>query len=156
MLVTVSQNNIDSDTLISKSVQEYCRIFGLKFEPPIIERPDGKPVIKNLPLFVSLSHSKNITVSAVSDNPVGIDIEYKSERDYIAIAERFFEVMPKDLDEFYALWTAKEAYKKAADIPLINALKADCNKNIRWLNLFEDYSLTLYGVDKDIYIFNIK
>ena len=90
-----------------------------------IERqPKGKPYFPNLPdLHFSVSHSGEIFVCALSDFPVGVDIqEYKKRPDEAErcrkIAARFFhfdEVDALDADTvsaFYNIWTAKEAYVK--------------------------------------------
>ena len=90
-----------------------------------IERqPKGKPYFPNLPdLHFSVSHSGEIFVCALSNFPVGVDIqEYKKRPDEAErcrkIAARFFhfdEVDALDADTvsaFYIIWTAKEAYVK--------------------------------------------
>lgn len=90
-----------------------------------IERhPKGKPYFPYLPdMHFSVSHSGGIFLCALSDEPVGIDIqEYKNRPDEAErcrkIAARFFhpdEVDALDADTvlaFYNIWTAKEAYVK--------------------------------------------
>ena len=85
----------------------------------------GKPYILNLPAHFNVSHSGKYTILAISDKPIGIDIE---------IIEEFSAILAKKLfneDElsyiagngpsrkksemqrsFYEIWTAKEAYLK--------------------------------------------
>ena len=79
----------------------------------------GKPYFADSNVFISLTHSKEYVGCAVSDKPVGIDIEQiKDVKD--SVIER---VCSKDeisylakscKDEFFTLWTLKEAYIKAA------------------------------------------
>ncbi|MFA5449722.1 MAG: 4'-phosphopantetheinyl transferase superfamily protein [Clostridia bacterium] len=151
MLVTVSfDKNMVAQT-IEKAVFNFCRIEGIPFAAPQIERERGKPIVTNLPIHISLTHSRQTVAVAVSFNPVGIDIEYKKSLDYKAIANRFFEIVPQSEDGFFALWTAKEAYAKALNIPLVSALKNTDYSRISALNILKDYALSVWG-DKDIYI----
>ncbi len=83
----------------------------------------GKPYLTAAPhVHFSLSHSRTWVVCAVSDHPVGVDIQQcRSGRS--GVAERFFhpdEVrylssLPPDEREtaFYTLWALKESYVKA-------------------------------------------
>ncbi len=70
----------------------------------------------------NLSHSGEYAVLAISDKPVGIDIERKTER-YKSVAKQFFreeeytDVISADTEEerkrrFLEYWTMKEAYVK--------------------------------------------
>jgi 4'-phosphopantetheinyl transferase len=95
-----------------------------------IERPNLPPEICNLPdnIYISLSHSKSFICFAISNSPVGIDIELANRnRDFLALAKTFMsdeEVQylaqntEIQADTFYRIWCAKEAYYKA--MPLIN------------------------------------
>lgn len=79
----------------------------------------GKPYLPGGPEF-SLSHAGDFAVCAVSDFPVGADIE--KARVTEAVAERFFHpdevsflrALPvsEQADARLRLWTAKEAYTK--------------------------------------------
>ena len=79
----------------------------------------GKPEVDGF--FFNLSHSEDYVVLAVSDKPVGCDIEkIKSARE--GIARRYFsdkenlylESFQGDsrIQEFYRIWTIKESYVK--------------------------------------------
>lgn len=80
---------------------------------------NGKPKIEGI--CFNLSHSKNMVVCAVSNKPVGCDIE-KIAAAPQKVADRFFsENEIKYLSqfsgeeknrEFYRLWTMKESYMK--------------------------------------------
>ncbi len=91
--------------------------------------PNGKPYLKGCDLCVSISHSGDGVVCAISDREIGIDIEgikpikdglieyvcTKQELEYIYSD---FKDIEKDITDasvmqkFYAVWTAKEAYFK--------------------------------------------
>ncbi len=83
----------------------------------------GKPYISGpCPMHFNLSHSGNFVLCAISDLPVGCDIESDS-RKRRNIAERFFaedevrylsvitDLKERDR-EFYRLWTLKESFQK--------------------------------------------
>ena len=106
------------------------------------ENEHGKPYLKNRPdICFNLSHSGSIALCAVSDAPVGADVE--KLRDFNEkIARRFFA--PEETEWIMAqadrgaaytrLWTRKESYYKMLgtgitlpmdDFPLIPGIKAD-------------------------------
>jgi phosphopantetheine--protein transferase-like protein len=74
-------------------------------------------------LFVSISHSGDWIAAAISDAPIGIDIEtFSKQRDFIAIATHVFSaaeicfLKSCDAEElkqnFYLHWTLKESVAK--------------------------------------------
>ena len=91
---------------------------------------EGKPYIPMQPNFCfNISHTKEWVAVAVTDTPIGIDIEmlrvYKPE-----VAKRFFhkdeyaflESLPNDLRNvsFTRLWTVKESYVKCTGTGIAN------------------------------------
>ena len=80
---------------------------------------NGKPRLKDIEF--NLSHSHNLVVCAISEKPVGIDVERIKDA-YEHIADRFFT--PTEVrylaqyagetkrSEFFRLWTMKESYMK--------------------------------------------
>jgi len=79
------------------------------------ENPWGKPALADREeVQFSLSHSGNRVVCAISDTPVGVDVE--QPRCTPAVARRFFraeELTSLDPVFLTRLWTAKEAFVKA-------------------------------------------
>lgn len=97
----------------------------LKFETG----PHGKPWLVGYPEFhFNLTHSHDHAAVAISDKPVGIDLEVVDEtfpcrevaRQYFCGAEiaAVLEAPDPDLttERFYAFWTAKEAIMKATGL----------------------------------------
>ena len=90
----------------------------------------GKPYIEDRPYF-NLSHSGDWAVLAVSDVPVGIDIEKMSGRN-VRLAAKIFH--PDEFawlqegenpsERFYTLWTMKESVMKATGQGLALATKS--------------------------------
>ena len=76
----------------------------------------GRPYVDSLPLFISVSHSGSIAVCAVSDRPVGIDVEQIKKRSF-KLTDRIFSedeiaYISGSAKRFFEVWTAKEAYAK--------------------------------------------
>lgn len=86
---------------------------------------NGKPFFPDNEAYFSLAHCGDYALCAVSDRPVGADIEL-ARGNVLRLAERFF--LPDEAalvqsaqcpeDEFCRLWTLKESYIKAADLRL--------------------------------------
>lgn len=81
---------------------------------------NGKPYCKSFPgVHFNISHSGLWVVCAVSDRPIGIDIEKIDGAD-MQIAKRFFteyeyqylQRQENKVEIFYKLWTLKESYIK--------------------------------------------
>ena len=87
----------------------------------IARTKDRKPYFEHSNLQFSLSHSEGLAVVALSDIPVGVDIELLDiERDTSRLIDRFFNEEEKALLKessdpslsFYTIWTKKEALLK--------------------------------------------
>lgn len=132
---------ICADALCRKAISEFC---GVNADEILIAlSPFGKPYIKNLPVYFSISHSGDFAVCAVSNEEIGIDIEQirqvhprihekfctESEAEYIRTTE----------NGIFKIWTLKEAYFKCigtglgADIKSVSFSvagdKITCSKN---------------------------
>lgn len=152
----ITKNNIDYNKYISlnrkekiknykseqqKQLSAFCEILlfdvlGEKVE--ILYDDFGKPYIKNSDLFINFSHSGNISVCAISDKPVGVDVE-KIRTLNIKIAEKHFtdtelnKILNNEV-EFIKYWTLKESYLKYLGTGLrrkINSFEISINDEIR-------------------------
>lgn len=76
----------------------------------------GKPFVKGMDdFFFNLSHSGDLAACAISDRPVGVDVE-KILRDCSAAMDRYFTDAEKELSQSKGtsyIWTRKEAVAKA-------------------------------------------
>lgn len=102
------------------------KLYGVTEDTIEIKKGEhGKPYVLNLPAHFNVSHSGKYTILAISDKPIGIDIEIT--RDFSAIlAKKLFNedelsyIAGNDSSRkksemqrsFYEIWTAKEAYLK--------------------------------------------
>ena len=85
--------------------------------------PEGKPLLEGQ--YISITHSHNFVMIALSPRPIGIDIERCTPR-ILRLAPRFTPWQaPPDMDEltqiqaYTQLWTIKEALYKIADLPSV-------------------------------------
>jgi len=110
-------------------------------------------------LKFNLSHSENLAVLAVSENEIGIDIEFCKKRNFEEIAEEFFtkeEVLElKSSTEkqklFYKFWTKKEAFIKCNGEQIFNnSKKMDENYRFTTLEPEENYVMSVVVKSKTI------
>ena len=94
----------------------------------------GKPYLKNYSnVHFNLSHSEGYVACAVSDSPVGVDIEYVTDID-LNLAKQFFygteyEYILNNNDQrkaFFELWVLKESYMKMTGLGFRLALDEFC------------------------------
>ena len=106
----------------SMSAELLCRelLSELKPDAPFFLDEDerGKPYLPASCLHISLSHSGGYAAAAVSDTPVGIDLQEVRRisdpvlRRYFSPAERSWIGTEGSADRAIRLWTMKEAYGK--------------------------------------------
>lgn len=110
-----------------------CKELGIDYrKETIVTGSNGKPDFKNPDIHFNLSHSGNMAMCAVSDSPVGCDIERITEAD-INCARRFFS--PAEVNSiieagsiekmnrmFYRIWTLRESYVKCTGMGLRKSL----------------------------------
>lgn len=135
-----------------------CQILHLNNDCIEFEQNDfGKPYIKGARDFhYNISHTRNAIAVAISDTPIGIDIE-KITNAELKIVNRFFTAkeqiyINKNKKEtnklFYQIWTKKEAYIKfigkglAVQLDSFDVLE---NKISRHISTFEldDYIISV-------------
>ena len=137
---------LESDTPRDKKEREHlaginlCKDMIRKYfgdeDPKFMLNDFGKPFVDKEGIFFNISHSKGRVACAVSDTPVGIDIEKlteKSDTDIKNFAKRYFvenEIALLEKEEysalaFYKIWTKKEAYSKMLGSALSRNLKID-------------------------------
>ena len=90
-------------------------------DPIIKTEKYGKAYISNYDnIHFNVSHSRNMICCAISDKPVGTDIEFNDPTIDLNIAKHYFfngeyeNIMnsPKPIDEFFNYWVLKESYMK--------------------------------------------
>ena len=107
----------DARELLTRAVQ---KAWGLDALPEVTRLPGGKPVFADHPNFYfNLSHSGTLALCALSDCPVGADIEVIRPRSaglsaYVFKGAEYdrFLALGGDWNAFYILWTEKESILK--------------------------------------------
>lgn len=117
--------------------------------------PEGRWYAADVPYSFSLSHTREFVACAVSEEPVGVDIERADrigQRDADAFLARFFHPGEREKDLHPVLaWSLKESVFKAGQGRYRNLLEADASTcpfalAYRWLSVGEpDTVLTLAG-----------
>lgn len=88
--------------------------------------PNGRPFVPGDEVFLSIGHCEDLVVCAVSQTPVGIDIErirpfdlraaelicVPQELEYVQNGKALNKDDPTQLQRFFEIWTAKEAWFK--------------------------------------------
>jgi 4'-phosphopantetheinyl transferase len=105
--------------------------YGITEKPCFDYGPHGKPVLRNHPdIHFNLSHCREAVVCALSDEPVGVDVEavthYKeSVARYTMNEQELSAILGADRPEvmFTRLWTRKEAVLKLTGEGLRDNLK---------------------------------
>lgn len=99
--------------------------------------PWGKPYAREVgrrqAVFWNLSHSRDNYYLAISDRPVGIDIEELEQkpRKISELAERWFAASEResgstDMEKFLQLWCRKEALAKLYGLSLFHVVGEPC------------------------------
>lgn len=101
------------------------RKLGKGFE--IKRNENGKPYVSGNPVYFSISHSAGRAMIALSDKPVGIDLEFYRPRKFEHILKRLSARERKWIDGnfiyFFLGWVSKEAYVKMKGGTLAQYLK---------------------------------
>ncbi len=123
------RRTVAADDLARTQIAAVCGIGADDVKLAVGEH--GKPQAVGLDVAFSLSHSGDLVVCAVSDRPVGVDVErvrpigmrvarrlfVREEQEMLLGGKSADELLrhcddPDTLWQFYRYWTAKEAYFK--------------------------------------------
>jgi len=122
----------------------------------------GRPCLfEDAGIDFNISHSGNMAMCVISDNPIGCDIQLMKPTDG-KIADRHFSVDEKEYifssedtselcDRFYRIWVMKEAYTKLTGEGITRPFDSfDVLKmNIFWEKRIDDYRLCAAGIDSE-------
>lgn len=138
-------------------------------EVALTKTEKGRLELKHLssPSF-NISHSNDITILAIDDTQIGIDVEYIRNRNFLEIAESFFsDEESKSLKNlkspisirnlFYTYWTLKEAFIKCNGDGLFNKkmeLKCRLDNNKIQSSINDKYQLASFKI-KEKYLMSV-
>lgn len=120
-------------------VQEVLNRVGLSCEFSYAE--DGRPVIDKG--YISISHSNGLIAVAISDTPVGVDLEKVRGVNYQPVLHRFNEP-DEGLERFFQLWTRAESVFKVEGGAVSN-YRATALKTMTYQVI--DYVLSISSTD---------
>lgn len=130
---------------------KYAKLTGI--EITVQKQQSGKPVLLSgsQKLYISVSHSKGLQVTAISRFEVGVDIEKVRDIAFDDIAKRFFanEEVPADKKDFFEMWTKKEAVHKMNGSNLLKTLKQNCSAQN--FDFIKGYALAVAGQDSAVF-----
>ncbi|MBQ7340929.1 MAG: 4'-phosphopantetheinyl transferase superfamily protein [Oscillospiraceae bacterium] len=149
--------SLAAEGLLQTLLREHYGITNAKLH----RASNGRPYLANSHLHISLSHSDQMVACAVSEDPVGIDIEkirpmslkicrhlcVEEEKAYLlsdsGLTENDECQDPEVLRRLFEIWTAKEAYFKKqgtgiTDLKSVNVLHLE-----RETHNLENYILTI-------------
>ena len=106
---------IKAETVHQRLDEILFELFG--FAPHISRNENGKPYIEGNPLYFSISHSGEHGVIAISEKPVGVDLEIFSR----FCKEEQLEITSEK--DFLLHWTVREAFIKMRGSSLAKDLK---------------------------------
>lgn len=124
MTVIYGARGADGQELSRPLLTEAVRLcWGWEALPSIQRSPRGKPLFAGLDgRWFSLSHSGGLALCALSDRPVGVDVELVRPRrpglPAYALSEAELAAFDGNWEDFYRLWTLKESWCKREDSPL--------------------------------------
>jgi len=145
------KRTIVGEMLARQSISEWC---GVPEESIVFEITEhGKPYAKDLNVEFNISHSADMVVCVVDNNPVGVDIEKIRPID-LSVAKRIctdkelmflFGRTPQDKDfcyttdyeslsRFFEIWTEKEAIGKCVGQGVFSSSTSEFIKNKQCLN----------------------
>lgn len=113
--------------------------YGLPHMPRVERRALGKPFFPALPaLYFNISHSGPWSVCAVGDEEVGADVERVRPRSAglarYALTDREyqqFQALGASWEDFYTLWTAREAWSKYTGEGVARSWRRDIPAHLR-------------------------
>ena len=145
------------ELLVQRLLAEH---YGIK-DAKLNRKENGQPYLTGCSLYVSITHCEDLVACAVSENPVGIDLEkirpvdlklcrhvcQPEEKTYV-LGEYPENTDGECLDEqvlerFFEIWTAKEAYFKKCGTGITNLKSVNVLPVQRQIHRSGDYMLQI-------------
>lgn len=124
--VFVALKSDNGNRFMEECAQIYVKTTGLSApgKLTVLRDPKGKPYFPGNRIFVSYSHSAERAAAALSQKPVGVDMELKSGRNFEELSKRFCGEQLGE-EEFYRRWVFAEAAFKALGGAVTDFLKQE-------------------------------
>lgn len=149
--VNDKKRSICGEILAKSAIAKIC---GKEVEDLVFEvKKSGKPFCKNVDIEFSISHSGDFVVCAVSDKPIGIDIQkivpYNEKIAKRVCSQEELKMIVNSTDkakEFIKVWTKKEAALKRDEKSIFSDDIKNCllGKAVKTIE-FSDYIVSICG-----------
>ena len=118
----------NAESRMGKELLAYAlkSFHGIAPLPPIEISENGKPFLKDRSFEFNISHSHGRVVLALSDKPVGVDIEHEGRAIPELVRRRFF----KDKEATVEDWTKFESYSKLSGQGIYSAVYPPIEKDV--------------------------
>ena len=142
--------------IVMVDIIKACDGYDKSYDYKIKYQKKGKPYFKDYKeLNFNITHSGKYVACAISDKPIGIDME-GNRKDVCSVARRFFnkdesewvcmaESESEQKERFLKIWTFKEAYSKMTGDGIALCLKQPYFQSLKNLNVieksFEEYRI---------------
>ena len=129
-------------------------------DPIIKTEKYGKAYISNYDnIHFNVSHSRNMICCAISDKPVGTDIEFNDPTIDLNIAKNYFfnseyeSIMnsSKPTDEFFNYWVLKESYMKYTGLGFnldLDSFEILMSEDIKLKNDKDNLKFNLFSIEE--------
>ena len=151
------QEKVDNHSeIVMVDIIKACDGYDKSYDYKIKYQKKGKPYFKDYKeLNFNITHSGKYVACAISDKPIGIDME-GNRKDVCSVARRFFnkdesewvcmaESESEQKERFLKIWTFKEAYSKMTGDGIALCLKQPYFQSLKNLNVieksFEEYRI---------------
>jgi phosphopantetheinyl transferase len=166
MLVFIKHGDYERRRFIEDCFNKYMDFSkSVKTEQlEIAKGKNDKPYFKDYPeIRFSLSHSGDIVLLAIGKTEIGIDIEKIRNLDYSSLSDRYFaegeKAEIKTLEDYFRVWTRKEAYLKLTSEGIKGLAQCDTSKPVTFegdtivftpVDIFKDYMCTIAAPKQEI------
>ena len=147
------QRSLAAERLVCELLKEHCDVTAAQ----LCCKSNGQPYLEDCRLQVSISHCEQMVACAVSQNPVGIDIErirpvdlritrhtcVPEELDYLQTDKQGVCSDPDVLRRFFEIWTAKEAYFKKCGTGITDLKSVNILTLQRQVYTMDDYLIQI-------------
>ncbi len=124
-------------------------------EYEIVKNENGKPFLKDISIFFSISHTNGFCAVCINDTPIGIDcekidpsyaprVEKLARRYYVENEIKLLEENNFDVLTFFKIWTSKEAIIKKFGYNASYLEKIDTTKEALETIIEGDYIITIF------------
>ncbi len=118
--IYISASKKTDEHITGVSLAQYALFDTYGFTLPLLYDSRGKPYFDCDSIYVSISHSHERCIAAISDSQIGADIEFNfaDTEKLVRLSERYFTkeeaeyVKAQPCERFYEVWCAKESYIK--------------------------------------------